>query len=144
MYELLVQVGKFVLIGIIYYFLYNFLKVMVYDLTVDKQNPGETGFYLVADDGMEYPLFPINTIGRASDSDIVIDDPFLSSKHALITKRGRSMLIQDLNSTNGTFVNGKKIKKPFRLKENDEVVLGDKKFTFLRRESRGIKNGSNL
>jgi pSer/pThr/pTyr-binding forkhead associated (FHA) protein len=54
------------------------------------------------------------------------------------------MLIQDLNSTNGTFVNGKKIKKPFRLKENDEVVLGDKKFTFLRRESRGIKNGSNL
>ncbi|HHW01232.1 MAG TPA: FHA domain-containing protein [Thermoanaerobacterales bacterium] len=144
MYELLVQAAKFVLIGIIYYFLYNFLKVMVVDLALDKQNPGETGFYLEADDGRKYPLFSVNTIGRASDSDIVIDDPFLSSKHALITKRGRGMLIQDLNSTNGTFVNGKRIKKPFRLKERDEVVLGDKKFTFLRRESHGIKNGSHL
>lgn len=144
MYELLVQVGKFVLIAIIYYFLYNFLKVMVADLTMDRQNPGETGYYLMDDDGKQYPLLTINTIGRASDSDIVIEDPYLSSKHALITKKGRNMLIQDLNSTNGTFVNGRKIKKPFRLKEEDEVMLGDRKFTFLRREIHGIKDGSNL
>ncbi|MCR4429698.1 MAG: FHA domain-containing protein [Tepidanaerobacteraceae bacterium] len=144
MYGLIAQVGKFAIIGIIYYFLYNFLKIMVVDLLMDKQHPGETGYCLLDEDGREYPLFPVNTVGRASDSDIVIEDPFLSSKHALITKRGRNMLIQDLNSTNGTFVNGKKIKKPFKLRENDEVVLGDRKFKFLRRENRGIKNGGHL
>ncbi|MDI3481721.1 MAG: hypothetical protein PWQ97_1376 [Tepidanaerobacteraceae bacterium] len=144
MYELVVQLAKFIIIGIIYYFLYNFLKIMVVDLLIDKQNPSETGYCLLDEDGREYPLFPVNTVGRASDSDIVIEDPFLSSKHALITRRGRSMLIQDLNSTNGTFVNGKRIKKPYRLRENDEVVLGDRKFKFLRRENIGIKNGSHL
>lgn len=144
MYEILAQVGKFILIGIIYYFLYNFLKVMVVDMIAEKGGPKDTGFYLLADDGHEYPLFSVNTIGRAFDSDIVVEDPYLSSKHALISKRGHRMLIQDLNSTNGTFVNGKRVRRPMALREKDEIVLGDKRFIFMRRENVGLKNGSHL
>lgn len=144
MYELMAQIAKFIFIILIYYFLYNFLKVMVFDMKMERYANKDTGYYLLSDDGNKYPLQKINTIGRASDSDIIIDDPYLSSKHALISKRGPKMIIQDLNSTNGTFLNGKKVKKPMHLREKDEVVLGIKRFVFLRRGFSGTRNEGNL
>lgn len=117
---------------------------MVADLRKDKDKPQDTGFCLLEDNGQKYPLFNINTIGRAEDSDIIINDPFISSKHALITKKGSSLVIQDLHSTNGSFLNGKKIKRPMKLKEDDEILLGTKKLTFLRSETFGAKDRGYL
>jgi len=143
-FELLSRTLRYVFILLIYYFLFNFLKIMIADLRREKSQPKETGFILLDDDGNRYTLFEINTIGRAEDADIIIDDPFISSKHALIFKRGSKLLIQDLHSTNGTFLNDKKITRPLRLKENDELTLGTKKFKFLRGETVGAKDGSYL
>lgn len=50
-------------------------------------------------------------IGRKEDNDIVIDNPAVSSHHARILKQGNSYFVEDLNSTNGTFIGGKKILK---------------------------------
>ena len=118
---------------------------MVADLKNEKSSPKATGFILSNnEDGKSYSLFDINTIGRAEDADIVINDPFISSKHALIIKKGSKILLQDLNSKNGSFLNGKKVKRPVRLKENDEILLGTKRLTFLRSENVGTKNPSYL
>jgi len=143
-FELLSRALKYAFIVLIYYFLFNFLKIMVADLRREKSKPRETGFVLTDEDGKTYSLFDINTIGRAEDADIIIDDPFISSKHALITKRGSKLVIQDLNSTNGSFLNGKKIKRPMKLRENDEILLGTKKLTFLRGETVGARDRSYL
>ena len=92
---------------------------MIADLRREKSQPKETGFILQDEDGNCFTLYEINTIGRAEDADIIIDDPFISSKHALIFKRGSKLMIQDLHSTNGTYLNNKKVKRPFRIREND-------------------------
>lgn len=134
MFELLSKISKFAFIFLIYYFLLNFLRIMVADLKEEKTYPKATGFVLVEENGKIHPLFDINTIGRANDANIIIDDPFISSKHALIEKKGSKMILRDLNSTNGTFVNGRRIRKPVKLKENDQIALGKKNFTFLRGE----------
>ena len=144
MFELLARSAKYVFIVLFYYFLLNFIKIMMADLKNDTAVPQETEFYLFDENGQIYSLFTINTIGRAEDSDIIINDPFISSKHALITKKGRSLFIQDLHSTNGTFLNGKKIKNQIKLKENDEILIGSKKLKFLRRETVGAENRSYL
>ncbi len=145
MFELLSRALKYAFIVLIYYFLFNFLKIMVADLRREKSKTRETGFVLTDEDGKTYSLFDINTIGRAEDADIIIDDPFISSKHALITKRGSKLVIQDLNSTNGSFLNGKRVRnKPVKLKENDEILIGKKKLTFLRGETIGARNRGYL
>lgn len=144
MFELFAQIARYIFIGLIYYFLYNFLKVMLVDMTREKEEHQDTGYCLLDENDIKYTLFKINTIGRAQDSDIVLDDPYLSSKHALIYKKGNRMVIQDLHSTNGTFVNGKKIKKTTTLRDKDEVVLGGKRFLFLRREISGIKDAGDI
>lgn len=65
----------------------------------------------------------IITIGRASDNSICINAQGISSKHAKIFSENNQVYIEDLNSTNGTFVNGKKI-TCCELKLNDNVSLG--------------------
>jgi len=75
--------------------------------------------------GGEYPL-PAEkeiVIGRGGELDIVLVEDMVSRKHAKLTTQGGKIVIQDLGSTNGTFVNGEKIKRA-RLKEGDRVLIG--------------------
>jgi hypothetical protein len=72
--------------------------------------------------------FPIATdkqilVGRSSDLDMVLVEDMVSRKHARIAMQGDQIWIEDLGSTNGTFVNGEKIKRA-RLKEGDRVLIG--------------------
>ncbi len=72
--------------------------------------------------------FPVGTdkqilIGRSSDLDMVLVEDMVSRKHARIGMQGADIWIEDLGSTNGTFVNGEKIKRA-RLKEGDRVLIG--------------------
>lgn len=63
------------------------------------------------------------TIGRRPYNDIVIENLAVSGEHAVLTLNGRDMTIEDLNSTNGTYVNGKAIKIQ-KLQHNDCVEIG--------------------
>ena len=75
--------------------------------------------------GGEFPLRMDREIivGRSSELDMVLVEDMVSRKHAKITAAGDQIVIQDLGSTNGTFVNGEKIKKA-RLKEGDRILIG--------------------
>ncbi len=75
--------------------------------------------------GGEFPVTPDRAIvvGRSSDLDMVLVEDMVSRKHARITMQADQIWIEDLGSTNGTFVNGEKIKRT-RLKEGDRVLIG--------------------
>jgi pSer/pThr/pTyr-binding forkhead associated (FHA) protein len=72
----------------------------------------------------------IVTIGRNTGNDICIDNLAVSSFHAKIIKEGDQFIIEDLKSTNGTFLNKKKIAKA-ALNDNDTVVIGKHTLIFL-------------
>ena len=75
--------------------------------------------------GGEFPLQSNREIvvGRSSELDMVLVEDMVSRKHAKITTSDSQVVIQDLGSTNGTFVNGEKVKKA-RLKEGDRILVG--------------------
>src|SRR5271156_3659215 len=75
--------------------------------------------------GGEFPIVPEKQIlvGRSSDLDMVLVEDMVSRKHARIAMQGDQIWIEDLGSTNGTFVNGEKVKKA-RLKEGDRILIG--------------------
>jgi chromosome segregation ATPase len=72
------------------------------------------------------------TIGRTPDNDIRIDAEFISRHHAVVLLYGSKTVIEDLNSTNGTFVNSERINRR-TLKEGDIVTLGKSEFRFVLR-----------
>jgi hypothetical protein len=75
--------------------------------------------------GGEFPLPSSKEIvvGRSSELDMVLVEDMVSRRHAKITVTGDQIFIQDLGSTNGTFVNGEKIKRA-RLQEGDRILIG--------------------
>ena len=74
------------------------------------------------------------TLGRRPYNDIVIDNLAVSGEHAVLQMVGADVFIEDLNSTNGTYINGKAIKKQL-LANNDVVEVGKYKIKFLLEES---------
>jgi pSer/pThr/pTyr-binding forkhead associated (FHA) protein len=68
------------------------------------------------------------TIGRADNADLVIKDEFASTHHAKLVLINGEWLLQDLNSTNGTFVNGKRVGTPVSVKANTPVQIGNSIF----------------
>src|SRR5512137_1639879 len=68
---------------------------------------------------------PSYMIGREAGNDIVIEDPQVSRRHAQLTRQGNSYLIEDIGSTNGTYVNGKRVMAPTLLANGDMVGLAD-------------------
>ena len=70
------------------------------------------------------------TLGRSQTADIKVDDPFASSAHARIFPRGQFMYIEDMGSTNGTFLNGRQLRQPERLTVSDTVRIGDTEYRY--------------
>jgi hypothetical protein len=64
-------------------------------------------------------------IGRDLDNDIVINDPEVSRRHARLFLQGKTYVLEDLGSTNGTVVNGQRLMGPYILKDGDAITLGE-------------------
>jgi hypothetical protein len=62
-------------------------------------------------------------IGR-QDGDLVVEDPEVSRRHAVLRRSGGSVVVEDLDSTNGTFVNGERIRSPITVGPGDQVRVG--------------------
>ncbi len=69
-------------------------------------------------------------IGRSNDSDILLDDITVSRNHAIIRKINKHFEIEDLNSLNGTYINGDIINNPVILKNLDRIQIGKYIFIF--------------
>lgn len=65
------------------------------------------------------------SLGREVGNDLVIEDPQISRRHARLTRQGNSYLLEDLTSTNGTFVNGSRVTTPVLLANGDLIGLAD-------------------
>ena len=73
------------------------------------------------------------TIGRSADNDLALQaDEFASSHHARVEPRRDGVWVEDVGSTNGTFVNGSKLSRPRRLDPGDVIRVGETDFRFER------------
>ncbi len=70
------------------------------------------------------------TMGRSDSAEIRVDDPFASSAHARIYARGDFMYLEDMGSTNGTYLNGRQVKAAERLKVADVIRIGDSEYRY--------------
>jgi adenylate cyclase len=93
--------------------------------------PEEEGAWLEASDGKRHVLHASSSLGRTAANRIVLESPKVSRQHALIHLQniGEFWLI-DFGSSNGTFLNKRRIHHPVRLSDSDQITVGDSVFTF--------------
>lgn len=82
------------------------------------------------DAGMIYDLDGDLVLGRGDRAEIRLEDPFASSRHARIYEQGNTIVVEDLDSTNGTYLNEELLQTPRPLHPGDRVRIGDSEFAF--------------
>jgi FHA domain len=82
------------------------------------------------DSGERFDLFGGVSIGRSADADVRIEDRYASQIHARIYPRAGSYYVEDMNSTNGTFLNGERLDGELELQHLDSIEIGDTEFRF--------------
>jgi hypothetical protein len=80
--------------------------------------------------GMIYDLDGSLVLGRGDRAEIRLEDPFASSQHARIYEQGNIVVIEDLGSTNGTYLNEELLQTPRPLHPGDRVRIGESEFAF--------------
>jgi len=80
--------------------------------------------------GMIYDLDGDLVLGRGERAEIRLEDPFASAQHARIFEQGNTVVIEDLDSTNGTYLNEELLQTPRPLHPGDRVRIGESEFAF--------------
>jgi hypothetical protein len=129
---LTVWIVRLLFLGLLYLFLFRIARALVGDLRAAAREPGaELGRLVVVTspagepaEGTSLALDAIATIGRDVNNAVVVEDQFASAEHAILTFRGRAWYIEDLGSTNGTFVNGSPVEDVVPLGFGDVIQVG--------------------
>jgi hypothetical protein len=124
---------RLVFLALLYWFLWTVVRVLMRDLRAAAREPGaELGRLLVLASpdgepavGAAFSLDAVTTLGRDVNNTIVVDDEFASGDHAVLTYRGRAWYVEDLGSTNGTFVNGNPVDGIASIAFGDELQVGN-------------------
>jgi len=92
---------------------------------------GEQVPFLTDPTGREHPLTgEAITIGRALENDIVVTSKRVSRAHARVRREGRRVFLEDLGSTNGTYLNDERLLAPALLRDGDHITVGDVTLVF--------------
>ena len=129
MIDVILFAGRILLVAFLYIFLFAVMKTGIG--LVRGQRKKERAWSLTVERGpkelrgVSIPVKKPITIGRSPEADIVIGSGYVSSMHAKFTLMGQNLVVEDLDSANGTLVNRKPISRPTSLKSNDGVNTGD-------------------
>ena len=123
---------RLLFLGLIYLFLARVIRALLRDLRAAAREPADRhGRLIVLESpggepraGHAFGLDVITPLGRDVNNAIVIDDEFASADHAVLTYRGLSWYIEDLGSTNGTYVNGRRVEGVAAMGFGDELQIG--------------------
>lgn len=133
---LILWIVRLAFLLLLYVFLFRVVRTLLRDLRAAAREPTTTMGRLVvlASPGAEPPaghvfaLDAISTLGRDVNNSIVVDDPFASAEHAVLTFRGSAWYVEDLGSTNGSFVNGHPVSGVATIGFGDELQVGQVRF----------------
>jgi hypothetical protein len=130
MIDIILLAGRIALIALLYLFLLFAAKTGVGLVMGRRRSLRDRGLAVTIVAGPEtlvgssLPLTSALVIGRAHGNDIVIPDDMVSSTHARITPLPEGAILEDLNSTNGTLLNGMRIDAPQNLTSGDHITIG--------------------
>ena len=129
MIDLVLFAGRILLVILLFLFLYFAMRT---GIGLVRGQRKDTAIWAVNVDkgtkqlrGLHVDILGPVVVGRSPSSDIVVDEPFVSATHARFSLQGPALVLEDLESTNGTMVNGHLIGQPVTLRDGDEVQIGD-------------------
>lgn len=143
MYNILAIIFKYFFIIIIYLFIFSIIRLIYLDIRGMDSIYTDDKIYLKLINKKDslpykieeyYSIDSLISLGRKGDNDIVVKDPYISKNHFQIAEDEKEYYLEDLNSANGTYVNGDLALDIVRLRNGDIIKAGEIEFIFVNRE----------
>lgn len=122
---------KLIFIALIYLFLWQVARAIAAHLGGGGEGRGrrQSASELVVvrsetQAGLRFLVQDVVVLGRSNEADVVLDDPYASEFHVRFTTKDGRVVLADLGSTNGTYVNGRRVVSPLHLSRGDAVQIG--------------------
>lgn len=143
MFNIISILAKYIFVFIIYMFIFLIIRMIYLDINSLSKHENFKGAYLKLLNRLDDLPYKLNdsysieeeiSLGRNNDNDIVLKDPYISKHHFRIVKDENEYFIEDLNSSNGTYVNGERIIDVKKLTYGDIIKVGNIEFMFINQE----------
>ncbi len=127
---LFLNVLKLIFLALVYLFLWQVARAIAAHLGAGpglRRNREGTEVVMVRSEsqpGLRFTVRDVTVLGRSSDADVQLDDPYASDYHLRLALQEGRVTVHDLGSTNGTYVNGRRVTVPVPLSKGDAVQVG--------------------
>lgn len=127
--DIILALLRIIFLGLVYLFVWQVARAIGSHLGISIRRTRREGSKILfvkseAQQGLEVEVNDVTVLGRSDESDVVLDDPYASDFHMRLVSQDNEMVLHDLGSTNGTYVNGRRVNVPTSLRRGDTIQVG--------------------
>lgn len=127
--DIILALLRIIFLGLVYLFVWQVARAIGTHLGISVRRERKRGSRLLfvksdTQQGNELEVNDVTVMGRSDEADYVLDDPYASEFHLRLVAQENGLMLHDLGSTNGTYVNGRRISAPAPLRRGDTVQVG--------------------
>lgn len=127
--DVILALLRIIFLGLVYLFVWQVARAIGSHLGISVRRRRKEGRKILfvrseTERGLEVEVNDAIVLGRSDEADLVLGDPYASDFHMRLVAQENGMMLHDLGSTNGTYVNGRRVTAPTELKRGDTIQLG--------------------
>ena len=127
--DIILALLRIIFLGLVYLFVWQVARAIGAHLGISLRRNRREGTKVVmikseTQQGTELEVEDVTVLGRSPEADVLLDDPYASEFHMRLVAQENGMVLHDLGSTNGTYVNGRRVTAPTTLRRGDTIQVG--------------------
>ncbi len=127
--DVILALLRLIFLGLVYLFVWQVARAIGSHLGISLRRARKEGSRVVivksdSQRGQEVEVHDVVVLGRSAEADVLLDDPYASDFHMRLVAQENGMILHDLGSTNGTYVNGRRVGAPTTLRRGDNIQVG--------------------
>lgn len=127
--DVILALLRIIFLGLVYLFVWQVARAIGSHLGISvrrRRKEGSRVLFVRSENqqGQEFEVGDVVVMGRSHETDVVLDDPYASDFHLRLVSQESGLMLHDLGSTNGTYVNGRRASAPTELKRGDTIQVG--------------------
>ena len=127
--DVILALLRLIFLALIYLFVWQVARGIATHLGIHADRRKRRGTKVVfvrseSQAGVDFTVTDATVLGRSEEADIMIDDPYASEFHLRLVAQEGGLTLHDLGSTNGTYLNGRRVTAPAELRRGDAVQVG--------------------
>ena len=127
--DVILTLLRIIFLGLVYLFVWQVARAIGSHLGISLKRERREGRRLLmvrseTQQGLEVEVTDATVLGRSGEADVLLDDPYASEFHMRLLAQENGLVLHDLGSTNGTYVNGRRVTAPTTLRRGDSVQVG--------------------